>query len=217
MPEIDLSTIALCNVEDVKRNMDALQISSQRDPVITQYINLFSAGIQGGRYCNRELEYGAKTEFYDGSKNDPSRTNRKLVRVSAPPIVSTLTLDVYDDPDFVFPSTTLLTLWEDYTVNYAAGLVTKVTGTFGSGYHSIKMAYTGGLVYYDAGSEGYTTNPPDDLRNACAMQVAHWFRNRQDQGAESIMFPGGQGAATFFEPTQLLPMVYAVVMNNRVF
>lgn len=212
---------ALCTPTDVKDALANTDISTARDDQLIQYINLFSKMAEGGVHCNRFLEYKARTEYFDGIilRYQGDSWSRCRLFVKGPPIDSTVTFTLYDDSNRLWTDGTAstvdtrLTLWDDYHLDFDSGIISFYGNTFGADVHNLKFVYTGGLV---AGVSTLTPRVPEDLRAACAMQCAFWYKNAHDPGAIQISSVGG-GQVTTFTPTEILPLVKKVLQQYRRF
>lgn len=215
---LPLSPGAFCRPEDVKAALGNLDISSQRDDVLVAYINFFSSMAEGGSYCDRQFQIKERVEYFDGMHIGYHRNSRPVCRIflHAPPVLSTPAIRIFDDPlrvwgDSTTPPDTELVLWDNYHINYVTGAISFFALPWQYDIHNIKIIYTGGLVKDIIQN---TAICPDDLRTACALQCAHWFRISNDPGAIQVSSVGG-GQITLFQPTQILPAVKAVLQSYR--
>jgi hypothetical protein len=76
-------------------------------------------------------------------------------------------IQVWDDPSWVFGNSSLLTLDSDYTVDYENGII-YAAGYFSTGKRSIKITYTAG---YDSSSF------PASWKQILIRQGAVWFQD----------------------------------------
>lgn len=199
-----LLNIALCTIDDVKA-IDDLALKSTNDDLITDLINGFS------KFTESYLKYmslfkATYTEIFDGHVH--------CVVVDNPPILNDSTFKVYEDYTRVFDSTSELILYDNFTVVWGTGVIRRVDTSgckrrFYRGAGSIKVVYNGGLVSHI----GDTVDVPEDLRRACAMQVATFFQNKKNF---SIQATSQQGNYTsFYKPTELLPFVANVLEGYK--
>ena len=217
---LTLTPGAFCRTEDVKSALENADYSAAINDTLILYINYFSKMAEGGAFCDRDFVKQERTEYFDGVTlaRDPFVIRRILVR--APPIDPDAYLALFDDPGKLYTDgsggtpNTLLELWNHYHVDYRAGVISLTAYvSFWADYHNIKLIYTGGLIQ-DINSDAALV--PDDLRAACAVQCAHWFRISNDPGAVQISSLGG-GQVTMFSPTQILPAVKTVLQQYRRF
>lgn len=201
---------AFCTPDDVRNVLAKTdRIDSTKDPTLISYINTFSKSAELPKLCNRKFLIGQYIEYYNG-RNSVGFCRRKFI-VKAPPIAESPAVELWDDVDRVFDPLDKLDLWDDYAVDFNAGIIERVGYPFVGDYNNIKIVYNGGLVKWD--QENGILTSPEDLRNACAIQVAHWWRIKNDPGASQISATGG--SFTVYEPTQLLPFVWGVLQGYK--
>lgn len=217
-----LLAYALCSPEDVGRIIQGSVPQGQQLEEIIRLINHFTEMMQGGRFLNRELARKSRTEYFDVDDgwNKPLVSYGDWVQVKAPPISvgagdpPTPVIQVWNSSNRTYDSGTLLTLYDDYTVNTERGIV-QANGCWASGPKSIKITYTGGLVDPPADAQGRPTAPAD-LRSAAALQVAAWFQRKKDLNVESMGFPQG-GSIQLSDPSKLLAVTRDTIMRYRIF
>lgn len=199
---MDLSRIALCLPGDIKTLIDK-ELDAESEQTLIALINAFSEACQRRDAMNRLLEKKTYTEYFDG--------DCRLIVVQAPPIVDDNTLAVYEDVERQF--TTALVKYDDYSLldNGENGAIKRLIGRFPYGAHIIKAVYNGGLVL---NADGQIT-VPYDLRNACAMQVSYWFKNRNDLGLQSISMQSG--TINLPNPSDFLLPVKKAILSYRHF
>lgn len=236
---LTLVSHALCGLEDARQHY-AADTSSQHDDYLTQAINAFSTAAE--EMCGRHFEITERTEYFDAGIPGGPKGPTAQIALSAFPISLTATLTIYDDNRRQFASSSLLTVNTDYVVNYDLGTITRIstryfdagfdlTGGgwgrgrfqaeldpphFTPGVQSIKVTYTGGLVTPQLNDDGTPVGPsvvPDDLRTACAMQVAYWAKARSSPGLVSAQGTGFGGVTFYRDPTQYLPWVRETISN----
>lgn len=141
--------------------------------------------------CRNSFDESEVTEYYDGGKS--------TVFLKQPPIKSDGNVDVWDDPNRDFDSTTEVAS-DDYGIDYDNGVL-EFDYTLSVGRRSVKVTYTGGYAK-DA--------IPQDLRQACVMQVIYKFKElkRGELGVPSRTLPDGSVTLTVVD---LLPQVKAVL------
>jgi len=207
----ELAENALCRPEDVKSALDNSSISSYVDDTLIFYINGFSTMVEGPRYCNREFVKKARTQYFDGVHMGIEYPRRRLFLI-APPVDLTLEFTLWDDRDRAWTDETKLVLWQDFRIDANTGIISLFEdGVFSCEPYVIRVDYTGGLV------SGVNTDAeiiPDDLRMACAVQCAHWYRTANDPGATQIQ-PVGGGNISFTPPTKILPNVREILEGYR--
>lgn len=137
--------------------------SSTDDTLIDSILDRTTLMIK--RYCGRDLEQTTYTdERHDGDGIDDSLLLRNW------PIISVAS--VYDDPDRLFTSDSLLTANEDYVVQSSGdtdnpGVIRRIDSVWLKGIQNIKVAYTA----------GYTTTPVD-LVQAQVDWTSFLYKNR---------------------------------------
>ena len=144
-----------------------------------------------------------------GTIEDVSRTEYLdapggiLLRLPVWPVVSVTSIQ--DDPTHKYDGSTYLLASGDYTLYGDFGVVElSPTGTWGEwseGFRNLKVVYVAGWATI-----------PADIKHACGVQVAHWYRNRDSIGKGSINQAGGSAQV---EPLTLLPAVKEALAPYR--
>jgi hypothetical protein len=202
---MDLSRIALCVPGDINLLIDK-ELAGDSEQTLISLINGFSEMCQQKDAMNRSLEKKQYSEFYDGGV--------RVLVVKAPPITNDDNFEVWEDTSRVFDYPVVpLVKYTDYTLvdNGESGVIKRLNGAFTEGSHVIKIVYVGGLVL------NTTTgiDVPADLRQAAAMQVAYWWKNRDQLGVQSLSM--ASGTVSFPSPSSWLDIVKKTVMNYRHF
>ncbi len=212
---LPLATNAFCRVDDVKLALGSLDWGDTQDDVMIAYINHFSKMAEGGAFCARLFALEEREHFADGIRIGYCGNNSYVNRIFLPAYPINLEEDflVYDDSARLWPNETLRVMYDDYNVDPESGKVEFYGSMWSSDLRCVKIIYTGGLV---SDVNGGSPVVPDDLRMACAIQVAHWLRIAKDPGAVQVSSMGG-GQVTFFQPTQLLPNVKMVLESYKRF
>lgn len=133
------------------------------------------------------FESATYTHYFDGDGGESL-----YLRVHPASAITSVHVDV----DRVYGSSTLVASG-DYELFTAEGLLllktTSTQGAWTGGFRSVKVVYTG----------GYATTPAP-LVHACGLQVAHWYRNRDNIGYQTV---SQQGGSIRVEGLGLLPEV----------
>lgn len=116
-------------------------------------------------YLDRKIEQATYTEQYDGDETD------RLITLQWPIISVT---SVHDDQDRAFGAATLIAT-ADYVLYKDRGIIRLDGLVFSSGIQNIKVVYTA----------GYATVPAD-LAQALIELIADRFRQKENQGLESL-------------------------------
>jgi len=229
MPEIaateQLLSYALCTPSDVQIAMQGRPATGSSPQQIARLINLFTELVQGPQYLNRLLEIIERTSYFDIA--DPCgpyttlRHYRARVPLPAMPIAvdgdGNPLIEVWSSSARVYDDDTKLDLFEGYDIDIERGVLRCLGGCqFAAGPRALKVTWTGGLVTPASDAPKRDAIAPEDLRHACAMQVAAWFTVRKDLAVDSIAIPGG-GAISLSDPTKMLAAVRAVLNRYRVF
>lgn len=230
MAEETILDYALCTVEDVKYQLSVagLPYSQEADPSIVRYINHFTAGAEGPAFCNTKLKRIQRTIYFDAGS--------WFVQVDATPIAVDEGVEpfaplvqVFDDVDRAFGAETELTLWEDFNVEVEQGIIRRRLIPFGgSDAHgdfrsfwayprAVKVIWTGGLVIPAVEATSTPAIVPDDLRNAAALQIATWWKRRQESGVDAMAIPGAGSMSLMPDPTKLLDNVWTTLRRYRRF
>lgn len=199
---------AVCTAEDVKNIIDP-SLNLQADPLLIFLINYFSKQVE--EILGQPIQYGRYREFYHGGTYN--------ITIAAPPIDMNEPIEVWEDPSRVFQDTTLrLTEGTDYVVvqDGSTGQIRRMQTVYAKriftlGYRNVQVIYTGGYTLIDPVNNSYHYDTA--LRGAGAMQVAYWYKNRDNLGLESLATPDGR--ATFAQPSKLLPGVRAVINSKQ--
>jgi hypothetical protein len=124
--------MAITTYTEVKTFLDLESSITKFDTLFTKLIANAQNLIE--EYCNRKFESSEVTEYFDG--------DRYLINLSRPPVDTSKTIKVYDDPDRKFTSDTLLDS-DDYAVYDDKGII-KFDYKLSPGIRSVKVIYTGG-------------------------------------------------------------------------
>lgn len=127
------------------------------------------------------IESAARTEYYDGG--------RDAIVLKHRPVASTPTPQVYEDSDWVWSAGDLLTINEDYRIDYESGII-YFESAVESGRQAIKVIYTA----------GYTSGTiPTGLKEVLVRQAAHWFLQAKNKewAMSSVSLPGGAGTTSY--------------------
>jgi hypothetical protein len=120
------------------------------------------------------LESATYTHYFDGDGGASL-----FLRVH--PAISITTAHV--DVDRVYGSSTLIAA-SDYELFSGEGLVllktTSTQGAWTTGFRAVKVVYVAGY-----------SSTPAPIIHACGMQVAHWYRNRDNIGYQNVSQQGG--------------------------
>lgn len=150
--------MALIAKEDLRDELGiALQETKYDDlleTIVAAVLNLFE------EKTGRELEESSFTEYHNTIDGQSTILLRRRP-------ISEGTLQVWDDPAWVYGSSSLLVLNSDYTVDYDNGIL-YAAGYFSTGKHSIKVTYTAG---YDEDSF------PASWKQIILRQAAVWFQD----------------------------------------
>lgn len=209
---ISLVESAFCTIDDVIAATDSRVSTTEYNDTFALFINLFSKGAEGPKFCNRTFQKQEYTEIFNGYSGLHNDLYRESYPVKAPPIEEG-SLQVWDDTDRVFGSNKLLVENTDYWVDYEAGIIYPIY-FFTKEFKNIKIKYNGGITSWDENTE--TLISPADLRTAAAIQCGHWWKQRQRPGVKEIVIPGG-GSISVMEPTQILPFVHGILLNYKRF
>lgn len=214
--DVQLAPNAFCTPDDVRSALGNSDISADNDNTFRRYINMFSKMAEGTDFCDRKFLKQEYTEYFDGILSTGYGVQRLFL--NAYPIDSAEDFTIYDDLDRLWTDgtgntkDTRLVLWRDYRVDYENGIVAVTfDSAFNYDFHTIKVVWTGGV--FEDNSDG-TASVPDDLRMACAIQVAHSYKMANDPGAVQISALGG-GQVTMYTPTELLPIVKKILHGYK--
>ena len=120
------------------------------------------------------MESASYTHYFDGDGGESL-----YLRVHPASAITSAHVDV----ERVYDSSTLIAA-TDYELFSAEGLVllksTSTQGAWTTGFRSAKVVYTA----------GYSTTPAPII-HGCGMQVAHWYRNRDNIGYQNVSQQGG--------------------------
>jgi hypothetical protein len=205
--QASLASYALSRPEWVKQYIDS-SMGADYDPLLIALINGFSKLAQGQFCCNRNFALTSYTEYFN-----VYNTTTQAITVSAPPISVSETLTVHEDLEGVYGTSSLLKLRTDYMIEYDTGLIRKPYSYFLCGHRVVKVVYTGGLVVNGSDVNEWDIVIPDDLRSACEMQVAHWFKHREDMNVVDLQMAGAR--MTMQRPDDLLKPVRMILLENR--
>lgn len=202
----NLLSYAMALPEHVRELLN-IKAGSANDDIIVRLINGFSEYAQ--QECNRSfLKADGIIEYHNGG--------RRYFNIEAPPIrldvITKVGFQLFEDSGRTFSAADELDLWDHYEVDVKSGLVKLICGTFINAPMALKAVYNGGLV--KCIDNGATFECPADLNQACAMQVAFIFKNRDQLGTVALDTPSGS-MIRLFTPTQLLPQVKATLERYR--
>lgn len=145
------------------------------DALIDELIESVTDWIES--FCNRRFKQTTYTqELYDG--RNPSGGSKSTLRLKNFP-VGTVTAFQYK----VGASTWNDFLSTEYVVDYDAGVIEYVNGSFPIGYRNLRVTYSAGYVI-DFGTEGNMTLPRD-LINAATELTIRAFKKREHVGKSS--------------------------------
>jgi len=156
--------VSLCTVAEAKSRIRALSTTAE-DTRLTALVSAVSTAI--ARWCRYpgtapSMESTTYTHYRSGPT--PDETGR-ILRLPVRPVVSVTS--VYDDPDWAYDSTHLVSS-ADYAVDLDAGTITLGTsadlGVWSSEPRAQKVTYVA----------GYAT-VPDDLKQAAVALVEYWW------------------------------------------
>lgn len=136
----------------------------------------FSAASAGGA---PSLESTTYTEYLDG----PEHGNARAVKLSFRPVASITT--IHDDSDWGYGAAYLVSS-SDYVLDGQAGrvwLTPSAAHTWSEGARNIKVVYVAGF-----------STVPDDVKQACALTVAHWVTLPKRQGRTGASGPNAGGS-----------------------
>lgn len=224
---------ALCSPEDVSVYLweQSAPAANQRN-VLARLINLFTKTSEGPLWCNREWERRERTEYFDltdGIDFEALYDPTEWVQLAAPPVALAAPVDAAHAPQpviqlwnsgstpAIYTDATKLVYGQDYTVDASSGIVRGRAQCFLGGLQALKVIYTGGVVVpADPNQTETFPTVPDDLRFACAMQVAAWWQRKKELNLDSVSFPGG-GAITLMDPTRMVAAVADVLQKYRLY
>lgn len=230
---VQLPSYALCSADDVSVYLydSATSAANSRD-ILNRLIALFTATAQGPLWCNREFEIKERTEYFDltdGAGFDALFDPLEWVQLAAPPVQLAPPVDasspplpmiaLWNSPTWppVYDDAAAMTYGDQYTVDTETGIVRGRSQCFLGGPSAVKVTYTGGLVTpADPNQQETYPTVPDDLRFACAMQVAAWWQRKKELNLQSVAFPGG-GAITLMDPTKMVAAVVDVLQKYRLY
>jgi hypothetical protein len=151
---IKLNSNAIVSLKNVKDYDGMTASSNDIDYVLNDIINRVSTQFE--TYCNRKFKLDDYTELHSGGGT--------AIFVKNPPVNAVYA--IYDDPYRNFPTDTLC-LSGDYTV--VDNLYIESDIPFSTGPNSVKVEYSGGYA-----------SIPEDIKQACILEVLRLFKHRQD-------------------------------------
>lgn len=141
-----------------------------------------------------------RTQYYD------SPGYNSQVQLKDHPVKSSASFSIWDDPDWDWESTSLITS-SNYRVDYDNGIV-YYNGFFYEGKQSIKVTYTAGYT---------VANVPPWLKRILIRQACHWYKQESDQrwDKSSVAAPSGGGTVAYKNMRDnLLPEFVKAVEDN---
>lgn len=159
----------LCTKADVKAYFGGdMEGVTKYDAIIDLIIPGITAMFE--KHCGRSFEKGQITEYFS------SDGHRRTLQLNKYPVDSAVTITLYDDPNRVYSTTTLIAA-TDYSIDYEVGIIRlDPTAYFTRGVRNIKVVYTGGYALAAI---------PADLKLAAIIQAMAMIRRRPTQGKVS--------------------------------
>jgi hypothetical protein len=196
----------IVSVTSAKVFMNIPASETEWDTFIDDYL---IPGVSGRieRYLNREL-VDAETNVAEYFDSDGFRTVLPLRRY---PINTGATVTIYESPSRTFVAGDALGSTEFVTWP-EQGILELVDGRrFISGVRHIKVTYQGG---YTEDESGILESVPDDIVQACYMQIGHVWQRRTSMGSTTQAVAGG-AVLTFQGELDLLKDVKAALRPWR--
>jgi hypothetical protein len=128
--------MSLTTRANVKAFKNIATADTAHDAEIDRLIPVLGAFI--ARHCNRVIEQATVTEYHS------TREGQTTLRLKQYPVASITSL--YDDPDRVYGSDTLLATTDYVLEDGNAGLVRLAGIVFGAGINNVKAVYPGGFA-----------------------------------------------------------------------
>jgi hypothetical protein len=186
---------ALCKLEDLKLYMDIKTEDGEVDDadLLIGLINQITAAMEN--YCGlKHFQSTVYTEYFDGGGvNELYPDHYPITSVSG----------IFDDDSWTWDSDTEIS-GTDYRIVDHNRILLKSYNIFGDWAQNVKVVYTAGFA-----------SIPEDLKLACAKEVARLFRTRNDKGVESRSV---QNNNTFsrYVMEEFLPETKSVLNRYRV-
>lgn len=165
--------MALITLDDVKEELDIE--GSDYDLILEVLINAVVSSFE--MLCGYALEIKEETEYYS---MDVNCSKIFLDRIPVTAIDS-----IYDDPDWDYDSTSLISS-DDYTYDSEAGIV-YYNGFFYEGKNNVKITYTAGFT---------TSTFPEIIKQVIMRQIAVWWKDSKEGnwGVITKSQPSGGGS-----------------------
>lgn len=169
------------------------------DALLTRLLAAFTAHAE--QACNRHFGRSATATFrFSGDQTE--------VIVDRYPIESITTIALREAGESSFTTQTGLS----YRLDEAAGLISFVDGPPGTARDDARVTFIGGYVLPGGTVSTGQTALPKDIEHAALEQCAHWYRNRDRLGLNSV---SGDGSVSLPTNLHLLPSVEEILKPYR--
>ena len=156
--------MALLVTSDIKGEIDP---ESKMGSTFDTLLSVIASSVLSAwdKLTGRTWEEAGHTEYYN------SEPGSGTIFLRNKPVNSGEDFEIYDDPDWSWPSTTLVVA-TDYRVDYSGGIVYYYGGSFHEGKQSLKVVYTAG--YTSAILEAA-------IKQIWVRQASVWFKQAMGQ------------------------------------